>query len=82
MVHDFSEAGEDGLWDYGGFYVIPRRLGFYLINNRRLMKTFKLGNETFFINIILETDGGKTGGQTVVDGEGSQEDASTDRKKT
>lgn len=49
MVHDFSEAGADGLWDYGGFYVIPRRLGFYLINNGRLMKTFKLGNETVVV---------------------------------
>lgn len=48
MVHNFSDAGTDGLWDYGGFYVIPRRLSFSLINNRGLMKTFKLGNETQF----------------------------------
>lgn len=27
---------------------MPRRLGFYLINNRGLMKTFKLGTEMCF----------------------------------
>lgn len=57
-------TGADGLWDHGGFYVVPRRLDFYLINNGGLMKTC-------FRKTILEADGGKTGGQTVVGGTGA-----------
>lgn len=56
-------------------------IGSFLINNRGLMKMFKLGNEMFFRNTILEADGRKTGEQTVVAGGGSQEDASTDGRR-